>query len=173
MSKLKTVNIKGKEYVEVQTRVNHFRLTFPNHSIITEVVEKTDDSILIKATIKDDRGITLSTGHAEEIKGSTFINKTSYVENCETSAVGRALGFLNIGNTDTPIASYEEVANAIAQQQDTITKFTLDIGDENWAKVLNYVVANKQLGMEKILTQLKKKYDIKAPIKKELSKLVK
>ena len=133
MSKLKTVNIKGKEYVEVQTRVNHFRLTFPNHSIITEVVEKTDDSILIKATIKDDRGITLSTG----------------------------------------IASYEEVANAIAQQQDTITKFTLDIGDENWAKVLNYVVANKQLGMEKILTQLKKKYDIKAPIKKELSKLVK
>jgi len=51
--------------------------------------------------------------------------------------------------------------------------FSLDIGDENWAKVLKYVVANKGLGMEKILNNLKKKYDIKAPVKKELTKILK
>jgi len=49
----------------------------------------------------------------------------------------------------------------------------LDIGDANWDKVLKYVSANKNLGLEKVLVQLKKKYDIKTPIKKELSKLIK
>lgn len=55
----------------------------------------------------------------------------------------------------------------------SFTHLSLDIGDENWTKVLKYVTANKGLGLEKIVNNLKKKYDIKAPIKKEISKLVK
>jgi predicted Fe-Mo cluster-binding NifX family protein len=54
---------------------------------------------------------------AYEKEGSTFINKTSYLENCETSACGRALGMAGFG-IDVSIASFEEVSNAIAQQED-------------------------------------------------------
>lgn len=174
MKQLKTINIKGKEYVEVNERIIFFRKNYKNHSLTTEVIDKTDDTVLIKATVLNEEGVTIATGHAEEVKGSTFINKTSYVENCETSAIGRCLGCLGIG-IDTSVASYEEVANAVNQQKnvDTITKYTLDIGDANWDKVLKYVSANKNLGLEKVLVQLKKKYDIKTPIKKELSKLIK
>jgi hypothetical protein len=64
----------------------------------------------------DDNGATLlGVGHAYEREDSTFINKTSYIENCETSAVGRALGMLGLG-IDTSVASAEEVQNAINNQ---------------------------------------------------------
>lgn len=116
MKKLKSINIKGKEYVEVNERLLYFRETFKDWSLESEVIEKTNTSIMIKAIIKDAEGRIRSTGLAEEIKGSTFINKTSYVENCETSAWGRALGALGIG-IETSVASYEEVANAISQQE--------------------------------------------------------
>ena len=114
MKQLKSINIKGKEYVEVNERLRYFRENFKGWSLESEVIEKTDTSVMIKAIIKDDKGIIKATGLAEEIKGSTFINKTSYVENCETSAWGRALGSLGIG-IETSVASYEEVANAIKQ----------------------------------------------------------
>jgi len=123
MKELKSINIKGKQYVEVNERLRYFRENFKDWSLESEVVEKTNTSITIKATIKDAEGRTRATGLAEEVKGSTFINKTSYVENCETSAWGRALGNLGIG-IETSVASYEEVANAI-KQQDQKTKKTL------------------------------------------------
>ena len=123
MKELKSINIKGKQYVEVNERLRYFRVNFKDWSLESEVVEKTNTSITIKAIIKDAEGRTRATGLAEEVKGSTFINKTSYVENCETSAWGRALGNLGIG-IETSVASYEEVANAI-KQQDQKTKKTL------------------------------------------------
>ena len=123
MKELKSINIKGKQYVEVNERLRYFRENFKDWSLESEVVEKTNTSITIKAIIKDAEGRTRATGLAEEVKGSTFINKTSYVENCETSAWGRALGNLGIG-IETSVASYEEVANAI-KQQDQNTKKTL------------------------------------------------
>jgi len=109
---MKKINIKGKEYIEVNERLKHFRENYKGYSLESEVLEKTDSSIMIKAIIKDAESKIIATGLAEEIKGSTFINKTSYVENCETSAWGRALGNLGIG-IETSIASYEEVKNAI------------------------------------------------------------
>ena len=123
MKELKSINIKGKQYVEVNERLRYFRENFKDWSLESEVVEKTNTSITIKAIIKDAEGRTRATGLAEEVKGSTFINKTSYVENCETSAWGRALRNLGIG-IETSVASYEEVANAI-KQQDQNTKKTL------------------------------------------------
>ena len=112
--KLKTVNIKGKEYVEVNQRIKAFREMYPNGSIMTEIVSNQDGVCVIKAVVVVDNQI-VATGHAYEKEGSTFINKTSYVENCETSAIGRALGCFGIG-IDTSVASVEEVANAIKQQ---------------------------------------------------------
>jgi len=55
----------------------------------------------------------------------------------------------------------------------TITKMTLDVGDANWSKVLKYVAENKELGLPKIVKNLETKYNIKAIVKKELSKSVK
>ena len=113
--KFKTVDIKGKEYVEVNERVKYFVREYAGWSIETELLSNVDEICVFKATIKDENGRVMATGHAYEKESSSFINKTSYIENCETSAVGRALGFLGIG-IDTSIASSDEVANAVKNQ---------------------------------------------------------
>lgn len=117
MCKLKTVNIKGKEYVEVNERLKAFRTLpeYKGYSLESEVIALENGVITIKAIIKDDKGIVKATGLAQEKESSSFINKTSFVENCETSAWGRALGNLGIG-IDTSVASAEEVENAINNQ---------------------------------------------------------
>ena len=125
MKDLKSINIKGKEYVEVNERLRYFRQNYKYYSLESEVIEKTDTSIMIRAIIKDANDRIIATGLAEEVKGSTFINKTSYVENCETSAWGRALGNLGIG-IETSVASYEEVVNAISQQKTKKKKLSKD-----------------------------------------------
>lgn len=115
-SEIKTVDIKGKDYAEVPKRVTAFRKLFPEGTIESEIISCQNGVCVIKATVKNGDTI-LGTGHAYEKENSTFINKTSYIENCETSAVGRALGFVGIG-VETSIASYEEVQNAKANQKD-------------------------------------------------------
>ncbi len=173
MEKLKTVNIKGKEYVEVNERLIYFRKHYPKYSLVSQVLDKTDNSICILARIGDENGHVIATGIAEEEKGSTFINKTSYVENCETSAWGRALANFGIG-LDTSVASANEVMNAISNQDKPkeYTKITLNVGDDNWGKVLKYVAANKSKGLKEIVETLESKYSITANIKKELKKLI-
>lgn len=118
--KFKTTNIKGKEYVEVNERIKFFRQEdqYKGWCLSSEVVHLDEASCVIKATICDENGVTKATGFAQEDKSSSYINKTSYVENCETSAWGRALANLGIG-IDTSIASSNEVAIAIAKQKNT------------------------------------------------------
>lgn len=172
MEKLKTINIKGKDYVEVHTRLKYFREVYAEYTIDSIVLDKTPDSIMMKAEIKDTAGRLIASGTAEEYKGSSYINKTSYVENCETSAWGRALGNFGIG-LDNSVASADEVVNAISNQKpktNVKTKVKLEIGDENWKKVLSYVVANKSLGLPSIVKNLESKYNLKAIVKKEISK---
>lgn len=113
--KMKTTNIKGKEYVEVNERVKWFRDVYPGYFLETELLSNENGVCVFKAIVRSPNGEIVSTGHAYEKEDSTFINKTSYIENCETSAVGRALGFLGIG-IDASIASSDEVSNAINNQ---------------------------------------------------------
>ena len=113
---IRTTDIKGKDYAEVPERIKAFRKLEPNGSIVTEIVSISDGVCVIKATVIDSDGKVLGTGTAYEKEGSTFINKTSYIENAETSAVGRALGFCGFG-IDTSVASFEEVTNAINNQK--------------------------------------------------------
>ena len=113
---IKTTDIKGKEYAEVNQRVKAFRMCHPNGAIFTEIVSLENGIVTIKATVHNDEGTPLATGYAQEKESSSYINKTSYIENCETSAVGRALGFCGFG-IDTSIASADEVANAVHNQQ--------------------------------------------------------
>ena len=112
---IKTRNIKGKEYAEVNERIKAFRMLYPDGAIVTDIIDMHDGIVTMKATVMDADGRVLGTGTAQEKEGSTYINKTSYLENCETSAVGRALGMLGIG-VDTSVASAEEVENAINGQ---------------------------------------------------------
>lgn len=112
---IKTTDIKGKDYAEVNQRIKAFRMLYPTGAILTEMLSNDKGVCIFKATIVDENGKTLGTGTAYEKENSTFINKTSYIENCETSAVGRALGMCGLG-IETSVASYEEVQNAIANQ---------------------------------------------------------
>ena len=115
MSDTGIVRIHGKEYQTVGKRINDFRANYPEYEINTEVLSAAE-LILVKATIKNSEGQVIATGHAEEERGSTNINRTSAVENAETSAVGRALAFAFKGLGGTQIASADEVANAVTQQ---------------------------------------------------------
>ena len=118
----KTTNIKGKQYVEVNQRVIALRTLseYKGYSLTTEVLHLDPESCVIQATISDAQGRVVAQGMAQEDKSSSRINQTSYVENCETSAVGRALGFMGIG-IDTSIATADEVDMAIKKQDSAPT----------------------------------------------------
>ena len=112
---LPRVDVKGKAYSMVSARVQAFRKLMPGGSITTEIVSLDADRVVMRAAVADETGRVLASGIAFEERGSSFINKTSYIENCETSAVGRALGMLGLGSEEN-VASAEELSNAIAGQ---------------------------------------------------------
>lgn len=112
---IKTVDIKGNDYAQVNDRIKAFRELCPNGTITTDIIELANGVVTMKATVYDEEGKILGTGLAQEKESSSFINKTSYIENCETSAVGRALGFAGIG-VDGSMCSAEELVNAITSQ---------------------------------------------------------
>lgn len=111
--------IKGKMYMEVNQRIKAFRMVYPTGYIHTHFFGLQDGICTILAEVgfytEDGNKIELGTGTAQEKEGSTFINKTSFIENAETSAVGRALGMAGFG-IDVSVASAEEVQNAINNQ---------------------------------------------------------
>ena len=114
---LKPINIKGKDYIPVNQRILEFWEECPNGRIITELVSDNGERCvfrcLIYSDMKDEQ--PSATGYSFEVKSASYINKTSYLENCETSAVGRALGMFGIGITES-LASAEEVEAAQLQQ---------------------------------------------------------
>ena len=115
-SLIQKIDFKGKEYGEVSERIKAFRYLYPEGGIETEVIKYENGEVVIKATITNENGKILGTGTAQEKEGSSFINKTSFIENCETSAVGRALSMAGF-SIGTTIMSYQEIANATLQQE--------------------------------------------------------
>ena len=117
----KTGEIVTKAYAEVNQRIKAFRMVHPDGSIDTTNFTLEGDLgkriARFVAVIRDADGHILATGTAEEKENTSQINMTSFIENCETSAVGRALGMCGFG-IDTSIASYEEVSNAVKQQEE-------------------------------------------------------
>ncbi len=133
------VNIHGKEYKTVAERVAAFREVSADLTIETEIVLWEGDDVIVRASISNN-GKLIATGLAHEVRGSTNINKTSHVENCETSAIGRALAAFGLGGTE--YASADEVANAIAQQNEAKAgipqKEVYDLLAENTSTMLIY-----------------------------------
>jgi hypothetical protein len=163
--KFKTTNIRGKQYVEVNERIKFFRQEdqYKHWTIATDFPVLDEENALCKCTIANEQGRVVAVGHAHETKGSSNINKTSYVENCETSAVGRALAMLGIG-IDTSIASANEVEEAIAKQQALVENphvqklsKTLDAPVENiMDKAVGYI--KSQTDKKKAFEAITKKY---------------
>lgn len=134
---IKTTDIKGKEYAEVNQRIKAFRMVYPQGTIQTQMISNENGVCIFQARVYDDINRLLGTGTAYEKEDSSYINKTSYIENCETSAVGRALGMAGFG-IDVSVASAEEVQNAINNQE--ITKeeadnYILDFGKHKGKKL--------------------------------------
>ena len=169
--KFKTTNIKGKEYVEVNERIKYFRLAddYKGWSLSSEMVHFDENQCVMRATITDANGMVMATGFAQEDKSSSYINKTSYVENCETSAWGRALANLGIG-IDTSIASSNEVSMAIAKQNSTAkapAKETIalkTLTDEVKARMIEAVKDGKKSAVENALGN----YKVTAKQRKEI-----
>ncbi len=114
---LNTINIKGKAYVPVNERLKYFRENFKDYGIEVKVLSLAEDTCAMQATITSPEGRVVSAGTARELKDDkgSFVNSTSFVENCETSAIGRALGNFGIG-IDQSVASADEVHMAVSQQ---------------------------------------------------------
>lgn len=155
---IKTTDIKGKEYAEVNQRIKAFRMLYPDGIIDTRMESNENGVCIFKAQVgyyEEDGCVRwLGTGYAYEKEDSSFINKTSYIENCETSAVGRALGMCGFG-IDTSVASAEEVQNAINNQtltQEEADSYTLTFGkykgmtlkeiEEQDHKYINWIMDN-------------------------------
>ena len=114
---LESIPIGNKNYVLVKTRLQYFRKHYENASITTEILHFDKESIMMKATAYID-GKVVATGTAHEEKSKNTINATSFCEVCETSSIGRCLGILGIGITES-VATFDEVNSAIRQQEAT------------------------------------------------------
>lgn len=162
---LKTVDIKGKAYVQVHERVRIFRTDaqFKGYALLTSPIEINDEIAFFKAEVIDPSGKVVANGHAREVKSASYINKTSYIENAETSAIGRALGNLGIG-IETSFATADEVLVAVANQEALArnpqeappTKAQLEFIERSIQKLgLPSVQAKSWMHAEAIITKIK------------------
>ncbi len=129
MTKLKTTDIgRGKKYVQVDERLRYLRENYPNVSLLSEMLSNENGVCIFKTSlVVEDKVVAI--GHAYEKEGSTFINKTSYIENCETSSWGRCLANFGIG-IHCGVASAEEVSNAIINQSPENVKAKKSMTDD-------------------------------------------
>jgi hypothetical protein len=117
-----------KDYILVNDRILKFYEKYPEGRIVTSIVSWSEGRIVMQATVYRDHETekAMSIGHAYEQEGSTFINKTSALENCETSAVGRALALAGF-EIKKSIASKEEVENAKEKQEQLKKEESIEI----------------------------------------------
>lgn len=121
------VDIHGKQYFTVAKRVGMFREKHPDFRLLTEIVFRDEECVVMRAMIADTNGNVLATGHSEEYRAASKINATSALENSETSAIGRALAALGLGGTE--FASADEVARAVSGQKGAAHK---NVATEVW-----------------------------------------
>ena len=118
-SEINMIDLKGKNYAMVPERVTAFRKLFPEGFIQTELISLDNGVAIMQAKAgyyKAGEQVILATGYAQEKEGFGMVNKTSFIENCETSAVGRCLGMIGLGINGGGICSAEELANAVVAQ---------------------------------------------------------
>lgn len=147
---IEMIDLHGKDYAIVAERVTAFRKLYPEGFIKTQIVTITEKTVLIKVCAgyyrEDGSEVILSTGYAQETFGRG-VNATNPIENCETSAVGRCLGFIGIGSK-ADIASAEEVVNSIVKKREAIKEFNETGKDE--------IAAEKVAALDAEIQQIRK-----------------
>ena len=142
------VDIRGKTYITVEERLSQFRQAYPDWSIVTQLISADDTRVVVQATIANPEGRVISTGLAEETRAASAINRVSAVENCETSAVGRALAFHVFGGGG--IGSADEIVKAAINefaQADTLEELRQSY--TNWFKAFGGTEAEAQINAAK------------------------
>lgn len=123
------VKIHGKDYKTVAERVTEFHNEHKDSkSILTEIIQFKDGIVVVKAVVKI--GESLFCGHAYEELGSSKINETSALENCETSAIGRALA--SAGYLGSEFASADELVGALNKQNTPFKAKKEDLSGDGW-----------------------------------------
>lgn len=150
---VQTIEIKGKDYAMVNQRIKAFRYLYPEGTIETLLISDDGEKCVFHAIASID-GKVLGTGTAFEMKDSSSLNKTSYIENCETSSIGRCLAMCGIG-IDVSIASAEEVQNAINNQGENVGKQYIDA-----VKIVALTNAAQNNGVE--IDKILKLYNVKS-----------
>ena len=96
-------------YETVAQRLERFWTAFPHGQIVTNMMHYDASTVIFRCEAFDNDGRLISTGWAEEVLGSSPVNKTSFLENCETSSVGRCVSNSGLGHTGER-ASMEEMS---------------------------------------------------------------
>ncbi len=109
---MKTINIRGKEYITVNERLKAFRNEFKDYALIGRIIEQTSSSVIFEAQIIDNKGVVRANGFARETTEKGGVNKFAMLENAETSAWGRALGNFGIG-IDNAVCTAEELESKL------------------------------------------------------------
>ena len=158
-SKIKTITIQRKEYVMVNEKVKFFRSEpqYKDWSIESDIIKHEDNDVIVKTVVRDNKGVIRSSGLAHEVAGSSKINSTSHVENCETSAIGRAMAGLGIG-VDSSYSSGNEVIQTIAKQDAGIsnTKPDLELTDDVFTNALNHLKKQTPQKRPMVLEKIRK-----------------
>tara|TARA_Y100001973_G_C5177390_1_gene322822 strand:- start:761 stop:1237 length:477 start_codon:yes stop_codon:yes gene_type:complete len=154
------IQIHGKEYYTVAERIQMLHNSdFTEVSLTTEILHHDEKIIIMKTTLEIDGNVF--TGIAQETKGSSNINTTSWAENCETSSCGRALALAGFGSVES-IASADEVKHAIDQQEPRLAsdkqKYLIKKLDKNNNLQLSDTAFDSMTMQEanKIITELNK-----------------
>ena len=144
-----SVNIHGKEYFTVAERLSELNTKVEgNYTLTTEMVYFRDCMVVFKATLQVEENTF--TGHAMEKEDASMINKTSFVECAETSAIGRALA--SAGFLGSEFASADEVATAIKNQGDNPVQNTSkgdDFATPNQIKYIKGLCADNGIPEDK------------------------
>jgi len=159
-SKIKTVKIQKTEYVMVNEKVKFFRSEdqYKGWAIESNIFKHEGDDVIIRTTIKNTEGVVISTGIAHEVAGSSMVNSTSHIENCETSAIGRALAGLGIG-VDSSYSSHNEVSMAIEKQKKGIvnTKPKATATEDVFTKAMEHLKSFKPQERPMVLESIRRK----------------
>lgn len=164
---MKTINIKGKNYIMVNERLKAFRENFKGYSLLTEIVEMTDTACTMKASILNDKREVVATGFAREVVGKTPINKFAFVENAETSAWGRALGNFGIG-IDDAICTAEELNFKLEQEKESIPQAPKQTAEEIVCKNSHKALKEEDLNKINMCKNTQELLDICANLRQKL-----
>ena len=147
--KMKTIDIKGRPYVTVNERIKAFRNNYKDYALISEIVELGDTHCVMKASVIDPQGRVVATGFARETVSKSPINKFAFLENCESSCWGRALGNFGIG-VDDAICSADEILVKMSQET---TQIELPLEQEHALWIENSASKEELL---KVIDKIKK-----------------